>query len=242
MNGVMSLGETSTLQLGSPGRVSSLPEAIPTRTAEINLQLQRESKGCFSVIFYSSIFIMMDLWRQVCAYGMKYYNDNTYPVPQTELVVISEVSKLCIFLCKMSVMGTLCNINVSFSYLIPSVTYAINNNIYFFALNYTTPPVWNILCQLRVVFTALVYRFFFKRTFSLIQWVGLCLLITAIVLAKFSGEQQGRDSVGKSDMLIAFCMAVVASGIAAVGPIYTEVRILLSPLPFSSSLFSFSFL
>ena len=58
---------------------------------------------------------------------------------------------------------------ISAWYAIPSLIYAFNNNIYYFALHYATPPVWNIIIQLRIIFTAFTYTFIFKRAMTSVQ-------------------------------------------------------------------------
>ena len=59
--------------------------------------------------------------------------------------------------------------SISAWYAIPSLIYAFNNNIYYFALHYATPPVWNIIIQLRIIFTAFTYKFIFKRAMTSVQ-------------------------------------------------------------------------
>ena len=173
------------------------------------------------IFVFSSLFIVMDVWRQVTGYGMKYYNEGQYPVPQTGLVAVTEILKCFIFTVKLCISGTLCSCKISFKFLVPSVCYAINNNMFFLAMYYTTPPIWNILCQMRVIFTAIVYKFVFKKSFTSLQWVAMILLMTVIVMAKFSGGPSDIES--QSSMFIPLIMAVVASVIAALGPVYTEV-------------------
>ena len=58
---------------------------------------------------------------------------------------------------------------ISAWYAIPSLIYAFNNNIYYFALHYATPPVWNIIIQLRIIFTAFTYKFIFRRAMTSVQ-------------------------------------------------------------------------
>ncbi len=50
------------------------------------------------------------------------------------------------------------SLKASFKFLLPSVLYAINNNVYFFGLKLVAPPVWMILTSSRTVVTASVYK------------------------------------------------------------------------------------
>ena len=46
----------------------------------------------------------------------------------------------------------------SLRFLLPSVLYAINNNLYYAGLTLVPPPIWLILCSVRTVVTASIYK------------------------------------------------------------------------------------
>ncbi len=48
----------------------------------------------------------------------------------------------------------------SWKFMVPSVFYAINNNIYFVGISYVPPPIWIILCSARTALTAIIYKVF----------------------------------------------------------------------------------
>ncbi|ELT90198.1 hypothetical protein CAPTEDRAFT_205655 [Capitella teleta] len=189
-----------------------------------NVTLERESLSCFSLVFYSTLFVMLDVWKQVTSYGMKYFNNNVYPMPQTQVVAITEVFKFSLFVVSFLIdaggFRALCKIRVSLWYAVPAIIYSLTNNIYYYALHFVTPPVWNVLIQLRIVFTALSYRAFFKRSITPVQWLGLILLITALTLTNYSGGQTllGQDQ----KILIAFFLATLVSCISIVGSLTME--------------------
>ena len=185
-----------------------------------NKTLARETEGCSHILFHTSTFIVIDVCRQVAGYGMKYYNVDQFPVEPTEVVAISEIIKVVIFFVKLLVEGGFSSVKLSRLYILPSLLYAINSNIYFAAMHYTTPPFWNILLQLRVIFTAIMYRVVFRRTISPLQWFALTLLMSSIFLSKFSSSHQ---LIGAEDLSVAISLSIVASLIASLGPLYTEV-------------------
>ena len=192
-------------------------------TGKRNESLERESLGCCSLLFYSSLFLTLDVWKQVTSYGMKYFNNDIYPIPQTQVVAITEISKfLCFFLLVIFVSGinSLQNIRLSAWYAIPSLIYSFNNNIYYYALHFVTPPVWNFLIQLRIVFTALTYCVFFKRTISSMQWLGILLLMLALTFSHFSGGQTllGQDQ----KILVAVFLATLGSCTSVIGTLTME--------------------
>ena len=189
-------------------------------TAVNNKTLAREAEGCSHILFHTSTFIVIDVCRQVAGYGMKYYNHDQFPVEPTEVVAISEIIKVVIFFCKLVLEGSFSSLKLSRLYILPSLLYAINSNIYFAAMHYTTPPFWNILLQLRVIFTAIMYRVVFRRTIRPMQWFALTLLMSSIFLSKFSSS---NHLLGTEDLSVAVSLSIVASLIASMGPLYTEV-------------------
>ena len=76
------------------------------------------------------------------------------------------------------------SIRASFKFLLPSVIYAVNNNIYLAGLILVPPPIWIILCSFRTVVTACLYKFILKRDVSNLQILGSFLIVGSIVMAK----------------------------------------------------------
>jgi UDP-sugar transporter A1/2/3 len=187
--------------------------------------MDRESAGCHIVGFYCTLFFLVDVWRQVTGYGVKYINNNTYPIPQTAIVALTETFKFTVFFGLLFREGGIRSIKGSYLYIIPSLIYAVNNNVYYYALHFTTPPIWNIIIQLRIVFTALTYRVVFKRFMSIPKYVGIVLLLCAIVLTNTSVEEEHDDDQQKSDnLLVAFMLAGFGSITSAIGSIVMEVK------------------
>ena len=186
-----------------------------------NHTLEREKQGCYSVLSYTTMFVFVDIWRQLTAYGMKYYNQDVYPIAQTQVVVVGELIKLFVFLWRLLQAGKLTSIKMSPLYFMPSFIYAINSNIFFYAMHYTTPPIWNVLTQLRVIFTAIMYRLVFKRKISWVQWAALVMLTAAIVLPDFGDTNPEENNT--EDIVMTVVLAVAASMLTAMGPLYTEV-------------------
>ena len=57
----------------------------------------------------------------------------------------------------------------SLRFLVPGVCYAVNNNLYLYALTLIAPPVWIILMSMRTVVTTLSYKvcqLYFKMVIS----------------------------------------------------------------------------
>ena len=199
---------------------------MPSKSASSPvLTIERENKDCKFLLILSSAYITLDVFRLTAAYGLKYFNGDAYPVPQTVIIFSAEILKSVLMLIIMSISKELCNVRISLLYLIPSITYAVNNNIGLYALNYTTPPVWNVLLQMRTLFMALIYRMYFKRTFSSIQYIGLLLLMIAIAMANFQNNENKSETSAfiSYNTFMTIVLAIAASALGALGPVFTEV-------------------
>ena len=185
--------------------------------------MDRESGGCHIVGFYCTLFFLVDVWRQVTGYGVKYLNNGTYPIPQTAIVALTESFKLVVFITILTREGGIRTLKASFLYVIPSLIYAVNNNVYYYALHYTTPPIWNIIIQLRIVFTAFTYRVIFKRPISLSKYLGITLLISAIVLTNTASEREENEHHKSGHLFVAFILAGFGSITSTIGAIVMEV-------------------
>ena len=85
----------------------------------------------------------------------------------------------------------------SLKFLLPSIIYTINNNIYLAGLIHVPPPVWMILCSFRTVVTVCVYKYLLGKKISNIQFLGSFLIVGGIVCAKLG---QFRLNAGSDDV------------------------------------------
>ena len=144
-------------------------------------------------------------------------------MPQTILVVLLEAIKLLV-----TVLRSGCQrpsfdsatLRKSMKFLLPSVIYAVNNNIYLAGLILVPPPIWVILCSFRTVVTASMYKFVLKRDISLLQFVGALLIVASIVVAKL-GDIMSADG-GNNIPMMAIIFAVVSSFNSVGAAVYTE--------------------
>ena len=77
--------------------------------------------------------VVCEIGKQVSNYSINYYNRGTYPLPQTILVVLLEILKLSGTVLRMRCQTPSfdkSSVKASFKFLLPSVIYAVNNNIY----------------------------------------------------------------------------------------------------------------
>merc|ERR1712141_326143 len=145
--------------------------------------------GLFSVIGISIVFtqICCEVTKQVSNYSMNYFSNGKYPIPQTMIVVLCEMIKFLgtILRSKCTLPSfSFQSIRSSLRFLLPSVLYAINNNIYYAGLTLVPPPIWLILCSIRTVVTASIYKFVLRRQLTTFQFFGTFLIVISIGVAK----------------------------------------------------------
>jgi len=179
-----------------------------------NILLTNNKLGLFSltgaVIVLCSVGC--EIGKQISNYSINYYNGGKYPLPQTILVVLLELLKLtATFLrsgCRTPMLDKQ-SVRASFKFLLPSVIYAVNNNIYLAGLILVPPPIWIILCSFRTVVTACLYKFILRRDVSNLQFIGSFLIVGSIVCAKLGDLMSSSGGNGIPTMAIIF--AVVSS-------------------------------
>ena len=156
-------------------------------------------------------------------YSIQYYNGGKYPLPQTILVVLLEAIKLLVTVlrsgCKIPSFDS-ATLRKSMKFLLPSVIYAVNNNIYLAGLILVPPPIWIILCSFRTVVTASMYKFVLKRDISLLQFAGALTIVASIVVAKL-GDIMSVDG-GNHIPMMAIIFAIVSSFNSVGAAVYTE--------------------
>merc|ERR1712179_342937 len=166
--------------------------------------------------------VFCEVGKQVTSYSVHYYNGGTYPVPQTMLVLLGEIIKLFTTLARTGCAPPsidFISLRQSVKFLIPSIFYAVNNNIYFIGLMYVPPPIWIILCSFRTVITATVYKFILKRNISPLQYIGAICIVLSIIVAKLD---DGLTTSTNTLPSVAIVLAVVASCNSVAAALFTE--------------------
>ncbi|XP_050665050.1 UDP-galactose transporter senju [Leptidea sinapis] len=77
------------------------------------------------------------------------------------------------------------NYNLLLLYFIPSLLYCFYNNLAFINLSHYDPTSYYILLQFRVVITAFIFQFLFKRKLATIQWISLGILTMGCMIKNF---------------------------------------------------------
>jgi UDP-sugar transporter A1/2/3 len=104
-----------------------------------------------------------------------------------------------------------------FRYAVPALLYAIHNNLVFLGLEYLDAPTYQLLNNIKIIVTGLLYRAFLKKPLRIVQWVGLGILMLGQMVATMdtSGGSGSRGD-GFVTGVIVMCTLACMSGMAGV--------------------------
>eukprot|EP01126_Amoeba_proteus_P045393 TRINITY_DN5078_c0_g1_i2.p1 TRINITY_DN5078_c0_g1~~TRINITY_DN5078_c0_g1_i2.p1 ORF type:complete len:229 (+),score=25.61 TRINITY_DN5078_c0_g1_i2:399-1085(+) len=94
---------------------------------------------------------------------------------------------------------------------VPSVLYAIQNNLLFYALTHLQAPHYQVTYQLKVFTTALFSILLLGTRLSVIKWVGLILLFFGVCLIQLDAV----DASGTTESTIGGSVAVITASITS---------------------------
>ena len=102
---------------------------------------------------------------------------------------------------------------------IPSVIYAVHNNIQFATMSYVDAATYQILGNLKIVSTGLLFRLALGRRLSRSQWMALLLLTLGATTSQISGC--GSDGL-LSAPPAGYLLGVLSACLSATAGVYTE--------------------
>lgn len=104
-------------------------------------------------------------------------------------------------------------------YPVPAALYLAKNLLQYYVLLYTDAPSYQILKNLNIVSTGILYRLFLQKELSNLQWSALTLLALGCTVAQLSDSSDAVLTTPAAGIAIAVAMAIL-SGFAGV---YTEL-------------------
>ncbi|KAL0880940.1 hypothetical protein ABMA27_002104 [Loxostege sticticalis] len=153
-----------------------------------------------------SLYIILFVFQGVFVTASKTEN-GTYDYNTTLVVFLSELLKLVISATLYTLRrenkphifkAIALNYKLLLLYFIPSLLYCFYNNLAFINLQHYDPTSYYILLQFRVVLTALLFQFLFKKNLTFIQWISLAILTTGCMIKNF--DAASVQSNGDSDL------------------------------------------
>ncbi|XP_010895123.2 probable UDP-sugar transporter protein SLC35A4 [Esox lucius] len=161
--------------------------------------------------------------------------DGRVPFSSSSCVVLIELTKLLVSLVTLLLSGDLSVLCGSLSpaltapYAVPAILYAVNNNLVLLMQAYMDPSSFQVLSNLKIASTALLYTFCLRKRLRSAQWLALGILMGAGVCHSYSsldldGPGLAEDQASPRLHITAWGLVFVLvycfiSGLAAV---YTE--------------------
>ncbi|KAM9420550.1 CMP-sialic acid transporter-like isoform 2-T8 [Salvelinus alpinus] len=101
---------------------------------------------------------------------------------------------------------------------VPSVVYAIQNNMAFIALSNLDAAVYQVTYQLKIPCTALCMVLMLNRSLSRLQWLSVCMLCGGVALVQWKPAEATKVQVEQNPFwgFMAIAVAVFCSGFAGV--------------------------
>lgn len=172
--------------------------------------------------------------------------DGQVPFNPSSCVVMIELTKLLISLATLLLTGGASALRAPpplvlvAPYVVPAVLYALNNNLVVLMQAYMDPSSYQVLSNLKIASTALLYSLCLGKRLRPAQWLGLGLLMGAGMCHTYSSLDLGDPESPESDggprlrvtawglvLVMVYCCV---SGLAAV---YTERVLKSQKLPLS---------
>lgn len=80
-------------------------------------------------------------------------------------------------------------------YFVPAFLYCLYNNLSFVNLSFFDPTTYYLLLQFRIVITAILFQFIFKKQLSSKQWLSLVILTVGCMLKQVNFTKDSTDSI-----------------------------------------------
>ncbi|XP_047338439.1 CMP-sialic acid transporter 1-like [Impatiens glandulifera] len=107
-------------------------------------------------------------------------------------------------------------------YPIPSIIYLVHNNVQFATLTYVDTSTYQIMGNLKIVTTGILFRLFLQRKLSNLQWMAIVLLAVGTTTSQIKGcGQSSCDSVFSAPIQ-GYMFAGLSACLSALAGVYTE--------------------
>jgi drug/metabolite transporter (DMT)-like permease len=125
-------------------------------------------------------------------------------------------------------------------YGIPSLIYAVNNNLFLFIMTQLSASSFQLLLNSRVVWTGFAFRWLLNRHLTRTQWIASCVLLFGCALSQLPSSGHGGSSGGGSAggspeslppsvSLYGFGLAMVYCSLSVSASVYNELLMKTEP-------------
>nr|KJB41476.1 hypothetical protein B456_007G106100 [Gossypium raimondii] len=105
---------------------------------------------------------------------------------------------------------------------IPSVIYLIHNNVQFATLMYLDTSTYQIMGNLKIVTTGILFRLFLKKKLSNLQWMAIILLAVGTTMSQVQGCGEASCDSLFSAPIQGYMLGVLSACLSALAGVYTE--------------------
>uniref|UniRef100_A0A4W5KLN4 Solute carrier family 35 member A4 n=1 Tax=Hucho hucho TaxID=62062 RepID=A0A4W5KLN4_9TELE len=172
--------------------------------------------------------------------------DGRVPFSSSSCVVLIEITKLLVSLATLLLTGDLSALHAPLSlalvapYAVPAALYAFNNNLVVFMQIYMDPSSFQVLSNLKIASTALLYSSCLGKRLRSAQWLALGILMGAGVCHSYSsldleypGQTEDQSSSRLHITAWGLVLVLVYCFISGLAAIYTERVLKSQRLPLS---------
>ncbi|KAG6781148.1 hypothetical protein POTOM_014037 [Populus tomentosa] len=107
-------------------------------------------------------------------------------------------------------------------YVIPSIIYLIHNNVQFATLTYVDTSTYQIMGNLKIVTTAILFRLFLRRRLSNLQWMAIVLLAVGTTTSQVKGCGEASCDSLFAAPIQGYMLGVLSACLSALAGVYTE--------------------
>ncbi|XP_072001863.1 probable UDP-sugar transporter protein SLC35A4 [Engystomops pustulosus] len=130
-------------------------------------------------------------------------------------------------------------------YALPAILYGTNNNLVVHMQHFMDPSSFQVLSNLKIVSTALMYSFCLRQNLSTRKWLALSLLMVAGVFYSYGGIHDLEEPSTNTDLYISLqglLLMVIYCFISGLSAVYTEVTLKTQKIPLNlQNIFLYSF-
>ncbi|GMF14851.1 unnamed protein product [Phytophthora fragariaefolia] len=176
--------------------------------------------------------------------------DGKIPYSSTTVTLLIEVLKLALMLTAIAVSGTPAPARFvpieAFYYAVPSFLYTIDNNLNYVILRFMDAATLSVLWNLKIVVTAVLFRFVLKHPLSELRKIAIVLLVVGVLTSQSNHLRQMEESIAgrgsgsagsgetelseeeaaadksAQDLLIGVLLVLVAVTISSCASVFTE--------------------
>lgn len=105
---------------------------------------------------------------------------------------------------------------------VPSLIYWVHNNVQFYTLRYVDPATYQILGNLKIVTTGVLFRLLLQRRLSTLQWIALALLMIGATTSQLKTGSGADSGSILSAPIEGYLFGALSACLSALAAVYTE--------------------